>query len=222
MANKYQLVSQINLLPWREERREQLKKEFLVALMLVIGVGLVLGFFARAHHIQLRDNQTDRIDYVNQSIAEMDEKIVALELLEKVKANLLDRIRAIEELQSNRPLAVRMLDELVMAMPDGMNLTSLNQDGDLVAVTGLSESNAGVSAFMRNLDSSDWLQESTLRLIVKKMSNIGRPEESGKLGIDEYDEQKAEDPENKYVVFSEFKLSFRLDAQGGGADDDEE
>ena len=91
-------------------------------------------------------------------------------LMEKEKEQLLSRIRAIEEIQSNRPLIVRFFDELVHSLPGGVTLLEVKQEGKKITVNGLAQSNARVSSFMRNLDSSVWLTEASLKVI--KESNV--------------------------------------------------
>ena len=115
-------------------------------------------------------NQILRIGIEEKKIAEVDKKIKEIRELEKEKERLLSRIRAIEELQGNRPLIVRFFDELVHSLPDGVTLLEVKQEGKKITVNGLAQSNARVSSFMRNLDSSVWLTEASLKVI--KESNV--------------------------------------------------
>jgi type IV pilus assembly protein PilN len=113
-------MAHINLLPWREERRQELKKEFLVTLALVftLGVGLVL-LADRVVNSQI-DNQKARNQYLTENIKELDKIIAEIRDLQKRRNQLLDRMRVIQELQGNRPIIVRVLDQLVRTVPDGV------------------------------------------------------------------------------------------------------
>ena len=155
-------MAQINLLPWREERRQELKKQFLVTLGLVftLGVGLVL-LGDRVVNAQI-DNQKARNQYLSQNIKELDKIIAEIRDLQKRRNQLIDRMRVIQELQGNRPIIVRVLDQLVRTVPDGVFYTSLNTKGKTITINGVAESNNRVSSLMRRLNGSDWLADPNL------------------------------------------------------------
>ena len=165
-------MAQINLLPWREERRQELKKEFLITLALVftLGVGLVL-LADRVVNGQI-DNQKARNQYLTQNIKELDKIIAEIRDLQKRRNQLLDRMRVIQELQGNRPIIVRVLDQLVRTVPDGVFYSSLNTKNKVITISGVAESNNRVSSLMRRLDGSDWLTDPNLDK-VKAAPNFG-------------------------------------------------
>ena len=113
-------MAQINLLPWREERRQELKKQFLVTLALVftLGVGLVL-LGDRVVNSQI-ENQKARNQYLSQNIKELDKIIAEIRDLQKRRNQLLDRMRGIPELQGTPPIIVRVHAQLVRTVPDGV------------------------------------------------------------------------------------------------------
>jgi type IV pilus assembly protein PilN len=150
-------MAQINLLPWREERRQELKKAFLVtvALVLAIAAGLVL-LADRIVNSQI-DNQMARNEYLTKNIKDLDKEVAEIRDLQKRRNQLLDRMKVIQELQGNRPIIVRVLDQLVRTVPDGVFYTNLVTKGDKISISGIAESNNRVSSLMRRLDASDWL-----------------------------------------------------------------
>tara|TARA_R110002110_G_scaffold205066_7_gene417225 strand:+ start:376205 stop:376774 length:570 start_codon:yes stop_codon:yes gene_type:complete len=155
-------MAQINLLPWREERRQELKKQFLVTVGLVaaLGIGLVvLG--DRIVNGQI-DSQEARNNYLKSSIKELDKEVAEIRDLEKRRSQLLERMQVIQELQGNRPIIVRVLDQLVRTVPDGVFYTSLSTKGNVISISGIAESNNRVSSLMRRLDASAWLAEPNL------------------------------------------------------------
>ena len=158
-------MSKINLLPWREARRKEQLNQFIVAVVIVALIAGGVWFAMHYYHQQLIDRQNDRIAYIEQQIAVVDKKIKEIKALEKEKRRLLSRMRAIEQLQGNRPLIVRLFDEIITALPEGMTITSIEQKGNRVKLQGLAQSNARVSSFMRNIDSSDWINNSSLQFI---------------------------------------------------------
>ncbi|MDZ7734794.1 MAG: PilN domain-containing protein [Gammaproteobacteria bacterium] len=106
-----------------------------------------------------------RNQFLETQIAKLDEKIKEIEDLEREKERLLARMRAIEQLQTNRPLIVRLFDELVTSLPEGVSVTKVEQSGKNITINGMAQSNARVSSFMRNLESSDWLEDPKLDII---------------------------------------------------------
>lgn len=155
-------MAQINLLPWREERRQVLKKEFLtsVALVLAIGVGLIL--LADSLINSQIDDQSARNQYLTSNIKELDKQVAEIRDLQKRRDQLLDRMRIIQRLQGNRPIIVRVLDQLVRTVPDGLFYTKLTSVGPVITLAGVAESNNRVSSLMRQLDASDWLANPNL------------------------------------------------------------
>lgn len=155
-------MAQINLLPWREQRRQELKKEFLatVALVLALGAGLVL-LAERIVDGQI-DYQGRRNEYLTDNIKELDKQVAEIRDLQKRRDQLLDRMRVIQELQGNRPIIVRVLDQLVRTVPDGVFYTKLVTKDKKISISGVAESNNRVSSLMRRLEASDWLANPVL------------------------------------------------------------
>ncbi len=150
-------MAQINLLPWREERRQELKREFLVILGLVAVMGAALVFlWDRSVNGQI-DYQRQRNDYLAQHIRELDKEVAEIKELQKRRNQLIERMRVIQELQGNRPVIVRIMDQVVRTVPDGVFYTNLKNTSRKITINGIAESNNRVSSLMRRLDASDWL-----------------------------------------------------------------
>ena len=98
----------------------------------------------------------------------MDKKITEIEELEKVKANLLARMKVIEELQASRAAMVHFFDEILNTLPEGVYIKSLKQAGAAVTIEGVAESNNRVSAYMKNIESSRWFADPKLVVINTK------------------------------------------------------
>jgi len=155
-------MAQINLLPWREERRQKLKKDFLItiALVLALGAGLVL-LADRVVNGQI-DYQNARNQYLKQHIKELDKMVAEIKELERRRNQLIERMRVIQELQGNRPIIVRVMDQIVRTVPDGVFYNSLSSKGSKISISGVAESNNRVSSLMRRLDASEWLANPNL------------------------------------------------------------
>src|SRR5690606_37667967 len=92
-------------------------------------------------------------------------------------SQLLARKEVIEELQANRSQMAHLFDWLVSTIPDGVVLTSIKQDNETLTLEGRSQSNARVSTYMRNLESSGWMSRPELAIIEAKGFEQGLPYE---------------------------------------------
>jgi type IV pilus assembly protein PilN len=73
------------------------------------------------------------------------------------------RQQAVEDLQADRNMPVHLLNELVRQLPDGVYLTSLKQDNQVVTIQGIAQSNERVSQLLRNLSNNNaWLTKPDL------------------------------------------------------------
>lgn len=156
-------MARINLLPWREERREEQRKEFYTILGAVAGVGLVCVLIAHLVVSGRIDHQNARNGYLQRNIDVLSKQVEEIKDLRRRRADLLDRMKVIQDLQGSRPMIVRLFDELVRTLPDGVHYLSLNRKGDTVTIRGTAESNNRVSSLMRRLDASDWFKNPNLR-----------------------------------------------------------
>ncbi len=152
----------INLLPWRAERRRLQRRQFGVMAGLTAFAGVAIIVLGHGFLAQRIDNQSARNRYLDGEIAKLDKQIDEIKKLKEQTAALLARKRVVESLQSNRTEAVRLLDQLVRQLPDGLYLKQVRQTGDVVNVTGYATSNARVSTLMRNFDASPWLEDPRL------------------------------------------------------------
>jgi type IV pilus assembly protein PilN len=150
-------MARINLLPWREQLREERKQRFLVALggTLVIAGGLVV--LAGQYLHGAIEQQSARNDFIKKEIAVLDERIKAIKELKERRAQLLERMKIIQDLQGNRPVIGHIFDQLVRTLPDGVYFTGLKRSEKVISIAGAAESNNRVSSLMRNLDASEWL-----------------------------------------------------------------
>ena len=168
-------MARINLLPWRAERQKQRQKQFMSMLALSALAGLALWFMVDRYYDMQIEGQRARNAFLDQQIAEAKSRTQEIELLEQKKSRLLSRKRVIEELQGNRSQMVHLFDSLVRTIPDGVTLTSIKQDADTLTVEGRTQSNARISTYMRNFESSGWMTSPDLAIIEAKGDDKGLP-----------------------------------------------
>lgn len=158
-------MARINLLPWREQLREERKQRFLVSLagVLIIAAGAV--FLGDQYLNGAIEQQNARNDYVRKEIAVLDARIKEIKELKTRREQLLERMKIIQDLQGNRPIIGRVFDQFARTLPDGVYFNRLKMTGKSISIEGAAESNNRVSNLMRNLDGSEWLDGSNLNQV---------------------------------------------------------
>lgn len=158
-------MARINLLPWRAERRKQRQREFYGMLGMAAIGGLLLSLVIWFYYDRQVSGQMDRNAYLEAEIEKVKEQNKEIDRLDAQKERLLARKKVIEELQAKRSQMVHLFDALVRTIPDGLVLTALKQEGDVLTLEGRTQSNARVSAYMRNLETSGWMTNPELSII---------------------------------------------------------
>lgn len=158
-------MAKINLLPWREELRKQKQKDFLNAMVLSALFAIIILGVVHTYIEELQAYQEQRNQILQNEIALLDKKIIDIKDIEEKKRKLLAKIDLIQKLQESRPEIVHLFDEIPRTTPDGVFLTKFTQTGSELLFEGKTQSNARVSAFMRAIEASPWLQTPTLNVI---------------------------------------------------------
>lgn len=161
-------MTRINLLPWREALRKEQQRQFISIAAGAAVLTAVIMVYIHIHVSGMIDGQKARNNFLEQQIAAVDKKITEIKELQTEKQQLLARMNIIQQLQSRRPEIVHVFDEMAREVPDGIYLTNIKQTGDSLLIEGVAESNARVSAFMRNLDASQWFKDPGLIVIQSK------------------------------------------------------
>jgi len=168
------MTTRINLLPWREELRQEQKKQFAVmSVLIMILAAAIVGLI----HIQMGakiDYQLSRNNFISNEISKLDDQIAEIKDLQKVRRSLLERMEVIQDLQTARPSIVHLFTEIVGTVPNGVYLETLNQTGGNLVMSGQAESNARVSTYMRNLNDSEWLKDPNLTVIEIEDKKVNR------------------------------------------------
>ncbi|HWH85640.1 MAG TPA: PilN domain-containing protein [Pseudomonas sp.] len=155
-------MARINLLPWREERREERRKRFLLVLIGVLAGSIGAVLIADQIISAAIERQMARNDYIGKQIAVVDERIKQIGELKARRQQLVERMRIIQDLQGNRQISGRIFDQLARTLPDGVYFSDVKMAGKTLSISGAAESNNRVSELMRNLDASDWFDAPSL------------------------------------------------------------
>jgi type IV pilus assembly protein PilN len=188
-------MTDINLLPWRELRREREKKQFTTYLFVGMISAAIVVFLINSYAKQLIDNQTYSNNQLQEEIDQLKKQISEIAELKKLRQALIARMTIVQNLQATRSLTVRLFDELVKILPDGVFLTNVERVSNKVTLLGYSESNSNISQLMRNIETNRWIQNPELTEI-----------------------KKSKDAQTS--VENEFKLSFILMSNADGSNDE--
>src|ERR1700723_284609 len=146
-------MPRINLLPWREQERKVRRREFMV----VLGGKLLYSSWI--------DSQNAKNNLLKKEIVKLDAQIADIQDLENRKQRLVARMEIIEKLQRSRSEVVHLFDEIVKTVPEGIYLTQIKQTNRKLEIKGVAQSSTRVSTFMRNIDSSSWMDNPQLQVV---------------------------------------------------------
>ncbi|MBT9589902.1 MAG: PilN domain-containing protein [Thiobacillus sp.] len=152
----------INLLPHRELARAARRRQFNVLLGLAVAVGVVIVLLGHSYIAANQSTQDARNAFLDQEIAKLDIQIGEIKKIREQTQALLARKQVVETLQSNRTEVVHLFDQMIRLLPDGLYLKSFGQAGNVVTLSGYTQSSARVSTLMRNLESSPWFESVSL------------------------------------------------------------
>lgn len=149
-------MTEINLLPWREELREKKRKQFLASLVAsglcaLFVMVVVWSFLAYQLEDQEQANQL-----ISSSNEQLEEKLTKIEGLQSQRNSMIERMRLIQGLQGQRPVSVRLLDEFVRVIPVNMYLTRVTRVANRITIEGRAENPDTVAILLRQIKSSPW------------------------------------------------------------------
>lgn len=161
-------MAKINLLPWREELRKQKQQQLLAALLGSVITTIGMMFAVHLYYEGQIEQQEARNRYLESEIAILEKKIKEIDSLEEKKRVLVAKMEIIQQLEASRPEIVHVFEEVATTTPDGIYLSKMILAGRTLTFDGGAQSNARVSAYMRNLDNSPWLADPVLSIIETK------------------------------------------------------
>ena len=152
----------INLLPWREWERKRSNRAFLLQTAATAAASIALVLLLGSQVNAAKDRQLARNAVIDEALTFLQEDAARALALLAERDVLLAESDAIERMHRTRLVAVQTFSGLAATMPPRVRYTSVTLADGLFAATGTAETNEGVSALMRNLDSSVWFEGLTL------------------------------------------------------------
>ncbi len=152
----------INLLPHRELARAARRRQFNVLLGIAVAAGVVTVLLGHSVIASKQSAQEARNAFLDQEITKLDGQISEIKKIREQTQALLARKQVVETLQSNRTEVVHLFDQMIRLLPEGLYLKSFKQAGNIVTLSGYTQSSARVSTLMRNLENSPWFDSVNL------------------------------------------------------------
>ena len=158
-------MANINLLPWREaQRRERQRATVIACAAIWLGAAILVLLGGSLVESQI-SHQEQRNNYLQGEIRSLSRVISEIENLRAQRDALVARMEVIQSLQANRTQIVHVFDDLVTKLPKGAYFESIDKNDQRLHLDGKAQSNGRVSAFMRNLDASDWFTNPDLKVV---------------------------------------------------------
>ena len=163
-------MMQINLLPWRERRRDAIKRTVIRQILLAVTIAAI-AVYASSEFLARQLAQQELINRVlEQQIVDLDARVTEVGSLREQQAAVRGRMRLIADLQRDRATVVRVLDQFVKSLPNEVYFLSLERADGVILVEGVSDSYAGVTELMRRLESSEEFRYADLNDIAAQVS----------------------------------------------------
>lgn len=164
-------MAKINLLPWREELREQQKRQFITVCVAIalLAIGAVLAsWFYLDQKLKGQEQANQLVVSNNQAL---DLQLKTLDGLQERRNAVIERMQLIQGLEGQRPVTVRLIDELVRVVPPTIFVTKFSRTGDKFTIEGKAESPNSVAELLRGLESSEWYRNAFMNSFLATPEN---------------------------------------------------
>ena len=164
-------MAKINLLPWRDELREQRKKQFItvcIAVALLAIAAVLATWFYLDQKLNDQEQANQLVVSTNQNL---DTQLKSLDGLQERRNTVIERKKLIQGLEGQRPVTVRLVDELVRIMPTTVYVTKFTRAGDKFTIEGKAESPNAVAELLRGLEASPWYRNAFMNSFLAAVEN---------------------------------------------------
>ncbi|ELA6641572.1 PilN domain-containing protein [Vibrio alginolyticus] len=177
------MLYRINLLPWRENQREEHLRRFisLVALGMLVAVGIQWGIGKFFEYQQ--DQQQERLDYLTHYIAELDQRIEAMKIAEQEHSKILERLKVVEGLQNGRNKTTEFMNLMPAVIPEGVYVDKIKMNDLEIEISGISDSTPKLATMLDNMERSAKLNDVEMHSIVHGKARFGKEFQTFKVSF---------------------------------------
>lgn len=177
------MLHDINLLPWREEKRTEYKQRFYGMLVLGIFIAISLQWFGSLYIDHLKTQQRSRNQELKTYITELDKKLVNLKEIEAKHKSILTRLRLVESLQNERNKTTDFMNLMPELVPEGVYVDKIKMNGREIEMSGVSDSTSRLATMLDNFENSFWLSNVEMHSIVSGKVLFGKKFQSFKVSF---------------------------------------
>ncbi|MGY0599967.1 PilN domain-containing protein [Vibrio sp. JZG10] len=177
------MLYRINLLPWRENQREEHRRRFisLVALGMLLAIGIQWGIGKFFEYQQ--DQQQERLDYLTHYIAELDQRIEAMKIAEQEHSKILERLKVVEGLQNGRNKTTEFMNLMPAVIPEGVYVDKIKMNDLEIEISGISDSTPKLATMLDNMERSAKLNDVEMHSIVHGKARFGKEFQTFKVSF---------------------------------------
>ncbi|HHF2892335.1 TPA: PilN domain-containing protein [Vibrio diabolicus] len=177
------MLYRINLLPWRENQREEHRRRFisLVALGMLVAIGIQWGIGKFFEYQQ--DQQQERLDYLTHYIVELDQRIEAMKIAEQEHSKILERLKVVEGLQNGRNKTTEFMNLMPAVIPEGVYVDKIKMNDLEIEISGISDSTPKLATMLDNMERSAKLNDVEMHSIVHGKARFGKEFQTFKVSF---------------------------------------
>ncbi|WP_194090354.1 PilN domain-containing protein [Vibrio hibernica] len=177
------MLHDINLLPWREEKRQEYKQRFYGMVVLGVLVAIGLQWFGSLYIDHLKTQQKARNQQLQAYVQELDKQLINLKAIEAKHKSILTRLRLVESLQNERNKTTDFMNLMPELVPEGVYVDKMKMNGRDVEIGGISDSTARLATMLDNFENSAWLMNIEMHSIVSGKVVFGKKFQTVKVSF---------------------------------------
>lgn len=162
------MAMQFNLLPWREERRQEKFDNNRNTLLGALAIGVLAGLGYYGWEKATLSDHDKALAMVSNKNKSLEPQLAEKRRLDALKIELINQVDAIEALQADRASVSHMVEELSIANNQELFLTSFSLKNKNVVISGIAKNDNQISELMLRLRESEWYQEPKLQGMVSQ------------------------------------------------------
>lgn len=176
-------MHKINLLPWRQQKRQYEKNKFIFVSLANLCFVCFIVFLMNAYLIFFKSKQFIRNQLLKVEIRQVEGRIKKFQRIKRKQSELILNLKRLRTLQSRRLFIVHLFAELIKVLPCGVCLTRLERQTNKIYLWGYSKSNSTISKALKNMENNKWIQKPRLAEIKKMEGKTMRAWNAFKLNF---------------------------------------
>jgi type IV pilus assembly protein PilN len=166
-------MTQINLLPWREQARQDKKIQFAITLSAYIVLTLIIVVIFHVYFNGLIRHNNARIAFLQTTLGTKQNEYSILRD-KKQKQNLIEtELDFLNNLHEKSFRAVNLMNELNKTIPSAITLEKLIREENKIILIGSAQSELQITLFLKNISKSPFFNQPVLTHITE---TPGKPE----------------------------------------------